>query len=93
MKLILKTLPGSTELSGKTFSIPLPNRFNTDYATDFILELLATDFSGETIKETRLMGDHYITNEERKQLDIHGEVISAPIVMDCSSHISPEWLR
>jgi len=86
MKLIFKT---KHEKKGKphskTYLVKLPNYFNTDRLPELLRDIATNYLGNEEITEHQLMGDSSLTNDERKQLDIHGKVIDAPVELKCDN--------
>ena len=80
MKLIVKTKTTVARKTTKhTYFVHLPNYFDTEQTADLVEDISKTCLKNEKIVEHMLMGDAHITNDERKQLDIYGEIVDAPV--------------
>lgn len=75
MKLVFKT---KTKTEEKTYLVRLPNYFDTDNVEKLLEEIKYDLLSTETIIEHHFYGDTALTLDERKQVDIYGEVINPP---------------
>lgn len=74
MKLVFKT--AGPKKQEKTYLVRLPNYYDTD-KVDELLEDIKFELSNkETIVEHHFYGDTALTLDERKQIDIHGEVVN-----------------
>lgn len=83
MKLIIKTISLSEKSSqGKTYFVQLPNYFDSDLTNQLIEDVSINCLHREKVVEYMLMGDSFITNDERKQLDIHGKIVNPPVALN-----------
>lgn len=77
MKLVFKTKSAvAKEPIEKTYFVRLPNYFDSDRESELVDDIAVNCLGREQIAEHYLMGDSHITNDERKQLDIYGEIVS-----------------
>ena len=76
MKLVFKT--ATSKKQEKTYLVRLPNYFDTEKVEELLEEIKYDLSSKETVVEHHLYGDTALTLDERKQIDIHGEVINPP---------------
>ncbi len=84
MKLIINTKKSNKGLSiEKAYFVKLPNYFNTDRIDEVLKEVTRNFSNFEEVTGHVLMGDSAMTLSERKQLDIHGRIIAAPIELEC----------
>jgi len=89
MKLIFKTRttnPGKKVK--KVYLVRLPNYFDSEQVPELLQDVATNYLTNEQVIEHTLMGDAHITNDERKQLDIYGEIVAPPIELSC-----PELIR
>lgn len=80
MKLIFKTKSVVAKKPvAKTYCVRLPNYFDFERVPELLADVAVNCLGKEEIVEHMLMGDAHITNDERKQLDIYGEIVAAPV--------------
>ena len=84
MRLIFKAQNRAEPKHPLTYVITLPNYYNVDHVPELLDDVSINCLDGSEIYEHYLMGDDHITNEERKQLDIHGKIVNAPIPLSCN---------
>jgi len=77
MRLILNTT------SGKVYSVHLPNHVDVDNL-DRIIEAAKWELPPNEEILTYYLNSDGLTNDERKQMDIHGEVKFPPILLRVS---------
>jgi hypothetical protein len=75
MKLVFTTKKKDKE---KTYLIRLPNYYDIEKVNDLLSEVKYDLPSDEVITTHHFYGDNMPTLDERKQIDIHGEVIDPP---------------
>jgi hypothetical protein len=83
MKLVFKTKNKNQE---KTYLVRLPNYYDTEKVDELLGEIKYDLPSKETITEHHFYGDTALTLDERKQIDIHGEVVNPPIELIFSNN-------
>lgn len=76
MKFVFKTKNNNN--TEKTYLVRLPNYFDTDKVNELLEEIRYELAAEEKVVEHHFYGDTALTIDERKQIDIHGEVITPP---------------
>lgn len=76
MKLVFTTKNKDKE---KTYLIRLPNYYDIEKVNDLLSEVKYDLPSDEVIAAHHFYGDNMPTLDERKQLDLHGEIINPHI--------------
>ena len=87
MRLIFKAENPFDTKHPNTYVVILPNYFNVDSVDELLDDVSINCLDGAEVYDHYLMGDDTLTNDERKEIDIHGKVLHPPTPILCPNLI------